>query len=330
MGKQGLEIVLHYKNIAVMGFKEVILNIRTILNAFKIVKKDILDYKPDVLILIDYPGFNLKMAKFAKDHSIKVIYYISPQLWAWKEGRIKTIKKNVDKMICILPFEKEYYAKWDYQVDYVGHPLVESIENFSPTTDFKSRHKLNDKPIIAILPGSRKQEIHKILPVLASVQQYFPDYQFVIAATTNFSPDFYTNISGTDNIKLVFNETYDLLSHSFAGLVTSGTATLETALFNIPLIVCYSTTSFTFLISKSFIKIKYISLVNLILNKSAVKELIQNNLTKYTICNELNKILGEDQYRSEMLGYLSQLKHLLGIEKASKMAAKIIYIFIKQ
>ena len=271
MAEQDMTIVLHYKKIAFMGFKEVLLHLYTLMNAFKVVKKDILYFKPDVLILIDYPGFNLRMARFAKEHRIKVVYYISPQLWAWKEGRINTIRQNVDKMICILPFEKDYYVKWNYTVDYVGHPLVEAIESFQSSPDFITKHKLNDKPIIAILPGSRKQEIQKILPILVSVQKDFSAYQFVIAATANFSARFYKTAAGTENIKLVFDETYDLLSNARAGLIASGTATLETALFGIPLIVCYSTTSLTYHISKSFIKIKYISLVNLILDKPAVK-----------------------------------------------------------
>jgi lipid-A-disaccharide synthase len=313
-----------------MGFKEVILNLKTVINALKVAKKDILNFKPDVLILIDYPGFNLRMARFAKEHGINVIYYISPQLWAWKEGRIETIRKYVDKMICILPFEKDYYAKWNYQVDYVGHPLVEAIEGYKSTPDFVTKHSLTEKPIIAILPGSRKQEIQKILAVLVSAQNDFPEYQFVIAATSNFSAEFYKAAAGTEDIKLVFDETYNLISHAQAGLIASGTATLETALFGIPLIVCYSTTSLTYFISKTFIKINYISLVNLILDKPAVKELIQKELTKENITTELTRILKNEPYRNEMLKNLAQLKQLIGEEKASKKAAEIIYTFIKQ
>jgi lipid-A-disaccharide synthase len=328
MSEEGMEVTLHYKKIAFMGFKEVFLHLRTIMSAFKIAKKDIVEFKPDVLILIDYPGFNLRMAKFAKKQGIRVVYYISPQLWAWKEGRIHSIRQCVDKMICILPFEKEYYNKWSFQVDYVGHPLVEAIDRFKSSPDFISRHDLNDKPIVAILPGSRKQEIEKILPVLVSVTDLFPDYQFVIGATSNFSADFYKSIAGSGNIKIIFDETYDLLSHAKAGLITSGTATLETALFGIPLAVVYSTTTVTYHISKRFIKIKYISLVNLILDKPAVKELIQKELTTDNIRNELTKILNDEQYRSEMLSNLAQLKHLLGEEKASKKAAEIVYRFV--
>jgi lipid-A-disaccharide synthase len=328
MADQGMEIVLHYKKIAFMGFKEVILHIGTVMNAFKVAKNDILSFRPDVIILIDYPGFNLRMAKFAKQQGIKVIYYISPQLWAWKEGRINTIRKYVDKMICILPFEKNYYAKWNYPVDYIGHPLVETIDGFKPTPGFITKHALNNKPIIAILPGSRKQEIQKILPVLVAVQKHFPSYQFVIGATSNFSTDFYKSVAGTDDIKLVFDETYDLLSYAKAGLIASGTATLETALFGIPLIVVYSTTSITYHISKSFIKIKYISLVNLILDKPAVKELIQKEFTTDSIQKELTQILENEVYRNEMLKNLAQLKHLLGEEKASRKAAEIINRFV--
>jgi len=330
MATQGMDIIIHYKKIAFMGFKEVILNLFTFMKAFRVVKQDILKFKPDVLILIDYPGFNLRMAKFAKQHGLKVIYYISPQLWAWKEGRINAIRQYVDKMICILPFEKDYYAKWNYKVDYVGHPLMETIEIHKPAPDFIRKNSLNEKPIIAILPGSRKQEIQKILPVLVSVQKEFPAYQFVVAATSNFSSGFYKTSAGTEDIKLVFDETYDLLSHAQAGLITSGTATLETALFGIPLIVCYSTTSFTYYISKSFIKINYISLVNLILDKPAIKELIQHELTAENITKELRKILEDDRYRDEMLKNLANLKALLGEEKASSKAAEIIYRFISQ
>jgi lipid-A-disaccharide synthase len=330
MVRQGLDLVIHYKSIAFMGFKEVILNLGIIMNAFRVARRDILSFKPDVLVLIDYPGFNLKMAAFAKKHGIKVVYYISPQLWAWKEGRIKTIRQNVDKMICILPFEKDYYKKWNYQVDYAGHPLVESIDQFRKSTDFIKRHDLNDKPVIAILPGSRQQEIQKILPVLVSVQDYFPGYQFVIAATSNFSEKYYKNIAGRDDIKLVFDETYDLLSYATAGLITSGTATLETALFGVPLIVVYSTTYLTYHISKQFIKIKYISLVNLILDKAAVKELIQDELTTSNIEKELRRILEDGNYRDQMISDLSMLKQQLGAEKASTKAATIIYTFITQ
>jgi lipid-A-disaccharide synthase len=328
MANAGLDVVVHYKSIAFMGLVEVVMNLGTIMKAIKTAKQDILAFKPDVLILIDYPGFNLKMAKFAKEQGIKVVYYISPKIWAWKEGRIDAIKKYVDKMICIFPFEKEFYAKWNYRVDYVGNPLVEAIGTYKPAVDFIAKHNLNEKPIIAVLPGSRVQEIQKILPVMVMAQQDFPDYQFVIAATSNFTTDFYKTLAGTDDLKLVFNETYDLLSYAKAGIITSGTATLETALFGVPQVVCYRTNYLSYHIGKRIVKIKYFSLVDLILDKAAVKELLQGEMTRENISDEIRKILEDVTYRNKILSDYTKLKELLGEEKASKKAAEIVYGFV--
>jgi lipid-A-disaccharide synthase len=320
----GADVVVHYKNIAFMGFKEVFVNLTLILKTLKFCKSDIKSYKPDAIILIDYPGFNLRIAKFAKKAGIKVIYYISPQLWAWKEKRISTIRKYVDKMLCILPFEVDFYKERACEVEYVGHPLVHRIVNFTPDKDFYQSHNLDQKPIIAILPGSRAQEVRKILPVLMSIESSFPDYQFVIAGASGFDKEFYENITRSKDLKIIFDDTYNLLSNAEVGLITSGTATLETALFGVPLVVCYRTSGLTYSLSKMLIKIKYISLVNLILNRPAVRELIQDELNAANLTNELDLLINDKDYRNKMKGHLKDLLKILGNKDASSEAAKII------
>ena len=263
MQQQGGTLVKHYKDLAFMGFSEVIMNLRTILGNIKICKKDIQEYKPDAVILVDYPGFNLRIAEFVKALGIKVYYYISPQIWAWKTGRVHKIKKFVDKMFVILPFEKEFYAKYDFEVDFVGHPLLDAMKDLPEINfeKFKSDHGLDDRKVIALLPGSRKQEIKKKLPIMLSVEKDFPKYQFVVAGAPSLDLDFYKEI-GDNQIKIVSNKTYDLLRISEAALVTSGTATLETALLNIPEVVCYKGSRISYEIGKRVVKyIKFISLV---------------------------------------------------------------------
>ena len=325
MQKQGGTLVKHYRDLAFMGFLEVVQNLGTILNNIKFCKKDILQNKPDVLILVDYPGFNLRIAKFAKELGIKVVYYISPQLWAWKEGRVETVKKYVDEMLVILPFEKDFYKKHQVDAHFVGHPLLDAIEGLQPidVQDFKKENNLNDKEIIALLPGSRKQEISKMLELMLSVRNDFKDYQFVIAGAPSLDKNFYEQFVDAD-VHFVSNRTYDLLRCSKAALVTSGTATLETALLNIPEVVCYKGSRISYEIGKRLIKnIKYISLVNLIIDREVVTELIQNELNTKNLVQELNKILNTEK-RQQVLNDYEILRTKLGGSGASQNAAEII------
>ncbi len=362
---EGATVVKHYKHLAFMGFVEVLFNLRTILKNLAFCKEDIRSFNPDVIVLIDYPGFNIKIAEWAKQKKFKTIYYISPQVWAWKEQRVKTIKKCVDKMLVILPFEKDYYRKWDYKVDYVGHPLVEVIERFKTdnrqqTTDDQQRttderparignrqwtmdngrwtttnnqHLTSDnyQSIIALLPGSRKQEINKKLPIMLQVSKSFPDFQFIVAKAPGVQDDFYEPfMTPYNNVSAVSNQTYNLLNRAAAALVTSGTATLETALFGVPEVVCYKGNPISYQIAKRVIKVKYISLVNLIMDKPVVKELIQDDLTAGNCIKELNELLLNGQRRAQLQKDYTDLKKLLSQGgHASANAAKIIVDFIK-
>lgn len=320
----GKQPVKHYHDLAFMGFLEVALNLRTILGNIKICKEDIKNYRPDVLILVDYPGFNLRIAEYAKSLGIKVVYYISPQLWAWKEGRVETVKKFVDEMLVILPFEKDFYKKHQVEAHFVGHPLLDAISDLEPVDieKFKSENHLNEKEIIALLPGSRKQEVEKKLEVMLSVCSYFPHYQFVIAGAPSLPKEFYEKYVD-ENVHFVSNKTYDLLRCSKAALVTSGTATLETALLNVPEVVCYKSSRISYEIGKRLVKnIKYISLVNLIMDREVVKELIQNELNTENLVEELKLILGEK--RQKILNDYDELRQKLGGKGASENAAEII------
>ena len=336
MQATGATLVKHYKHLAFMGFVEVIKNLRTIFKNLDYCKKDILAHKPDALILIDYPGFNLRIAEWAKQQGIKVIYYISPQVWAWKESRVKGIKKNVDKMLVILPFEKEFYKKWQYEVEYVGHPLVKVIDEFkdqyfNSASIYKTVALPNDGVnLIALLPGSRKQEILKKLPIMLQVSRHFPDYHFVVAKAPGLDESFYNELlSSYKNVSSVVNKTYELLSQSKAALVTSGTATLETALFNVPEVICYKGNAISFQIAKWLIKIKYICLVNLIMDKEVVKELIQEELIVDNITTELNKILFDVTKQAQIQKDYNDLKLLLSKGgNASANAANSVYKYL--
>ncbi len=326
MQATGAKLVKHYKELAFMGFVEVIKNLPAILKNIKFCKTDISSFNPDVIIFIDYPGFNLRMAKWAKENNYKTVFYISPQVWAWKENRVKGIKKYIDKMIVILPFEKDFYKKWNYEVEYVGHPLVEVIENF------KSQHpeiRISENTI-ALLPGSRKQEIQIKLPVMLEASKNFPGYEFVVAKAPSIEDDFYEDfIKDYANVKMIANETYLLLMKSVAALVTSGTATLETALFGVPEIVCYRAGNISYQIAKRLVKLKFICLVNLIMNREVVRELIQNDLTPEKITTELKKILLDPQKKEKMREDYAQLKQLLSEGgNASLNAAESIYRFL--
>jgi lipid-A-disaccharide synthase len=322
-------LVKHYKELAFMGFAEVLKNLPTILRNLKFCKEDITQYKPDVLVLIDYPGFNLRIAKWAKEQGFKIIFYISPQVWAWKENRVQAIKNGVDKMMVILPFEKAFYTKWDYKVDYVGHPLVEVIDDW---LQHAQRKTLSTKPVIAILPGSRKQEILKKLPIMLEVSKYFPEFEFIVAKAPGQEDEFYTGLlSDFPNVSSVRNDTYNLLSQSEAALVTSGTATLETALFGVPEVVCYKGSAVSYWIARKLVKIKFISLVNLIMDKEVVKELIQHDLTVNNLKNELHRLLHDPVKKNQLKLNYTALKNLLSEGgHASSNAAAIIIEFLNQ
>lgn len=331
MENVGGTLVRHYRDLAFMGFVEVAMNIRTILKNISFCKKDISAYQPDIMILIDYPGFNLRIAPYAKSLGIPVVYYISPQVWAWKSGRVKLIRQVVDKMLVILPFEKEYYQKeWDFETTFVGHPLIDAIakRETPDETDFRQKWQLSDKPIIALLPGSRKQEIQTKLPIMLSVVDDFPEYQFVIAGAPGQEKAFYQPFL-RNGVQLVENQTYNLLQLSHAALVTSGTATLETALLNVPQVVCYKGSRISYEIGKRLVKhIQFISLVNLIMNREVVTELIQHQLNYNNLKHELGKILDGSQ-RVQMLSDYTQLRNTLGGTGASKRAAQEIENLIK-
>ncbi len=327
MQNVGGTLVKHYRDLAFMGFAEVVMNLKTILYNIKFCKQDLLKYQPDVLILVDYPGFNMRIAEFAKLNHIHVDYYISPQIWAWKENRIKKIKRDVDQMYVILPFEKGFYEdKHSFPVNFVGHPLLDAIADRKPKdiADFRKEHHLNQKPIIAVLPGSRKQEIAKMLSVTLQMVDRFTDYQFVIAGAPSQSLSFYQQFTQQSKVSIVENKTYDLLSVSYAALVTSATATLETALFKVPELVCYKGSSISYQIGKRLVKnIKYISLVNLILDKEVVSELIQNDFNDKRLESELFKILEKKNREKIFLDYYD-LEQKLGGKGASEKTAELI------
>ncbi len=313
---QGVELAKHIKETAFMGLLDVLKNLGAIKENLNYCKQDILDYKPDALILVDYPGFNLKIAKFAKQQGIKVFYYISPKVWAWNKSRVSKIKRYVDELLVIFPFEVEFYQKYGMKVTYVGNPLLDEIGKGNFSFSYST-----EKPIIALLPGSRKQEIEGILPEMLRIVNHYPNHQFVIAATNNFSKQYYHSFIKEKNVKLVFDETYGLLSNATAALVTSGTATLETALFKVPQVVCYKTNWLTYFLAKNLIKIKYLSLVNILMDKLVVKELIQKELNKNRIKVELDILLNDNK---EILTDYDKLSDLLNKKGASKNAAQFI------
>lgn len=325
MQEVGGTLVKHYKERAFMGFAEVILNLRTILGFMKFCKEDIEAFKPDKLILIDNSGFNLPIAKWAKQKGIRTVYYISPQVWASRSGRVKAIKRDIDEMFVVLPFVKDFYEKFDYEVNFVGHPLLDAVSNrpLVDDTAFRTEHNLSDKPIIALLPGSRKQEIKKMLSVMLKMPELFPEYEFVIAGAPSQEFSFYKQFIKQDNVAFISNKTYDLLSISSAALVTSGTATLETALFKVPEVVCYKTSRLSFEIGKRIVNLKFISLVNLIMNREVVRELIQSEFNEKNLALELENIL-KDEFRTKMFWDYYELEKQLGGSGASKRAASFI------
>lgn len=318
--EQGATLVRHYRDLAFMGFVEVLMHLRTILNNISFCKEDIAQWKPDAVILVDYPGFNLRIAPAVKEMGIPVFYYISPQVWAWKQSRVHKIKASVDKMFCILPFEKDFYQRFDFASDFVGHPLLDAIANWSAPSSLKD----DGRKIIALLPGSRKQEIRTMLPVMLRCAKQFPNYRFVIAGAPSQPESFYKEWMAEHPAEIVFGETYALLKRSYAALVTSGTATLETALFNVPEVVCYKGSAISYQIAKRLVKVKYISLVNLVMDREVVKELIQNEMTAANMAEELRKITEDPARRQRLLDDYKELHHRLGDSGASEKTARLI------
>ena len=326
-------LVKHIRELAFMGFWEVITHLRTILKNISFCKQDILAYQPDAILLVDYPGFNLRIAEWAHEKGIKVIYYISPQVWAWKQKRVHKIKKVVDKMYVILPFEAEFYKRFDYEVTYLGHPLLDEIGKHAFSEEqrkaFYAKHALNDLPIIAVLPGSRRQEVSKKLPIMLDALKAFPEYQVVIAGAPSLDAEFYAPFN-SENVKMISNETYALLASSKAAVVTSGTATLETALFKIPEVVCYKSSRFSYEIAKRLVKVEYISLVNLIMNREVVKELIQADCNSTDIRNELTKLLNDEDYKQQLMKDYDELESILGGGGASDKVAQSVLLELKK
>jgi len=326
MQQVGGTLVKHYKDLAFMGFAEVLMNLKTILNNIDFCKKDIIAFNPDVIIFIDYPGFNMRIAKWAKQKGFDTHYYISPQIWAWKENRIKAIKRDVNEMYVILPFEKDFYEKkHHYKVHFVGHPLIDAINQFKEkdVVDFRKKYHLDEREIIALLPGSRKQEIERLLTVMLSIVNDYSQFQFVIAGAPSQDYEFYKKFIKQENVKFISNDTYSLLNHSYAALVTSGTATLETALFKVPQVVLYKANNISYQIAKRIIKLKYISLVNLIMDQLIVTELIQDDCNSNKIKIEFDKIINNPN-RAQMLDNYTSLIEVLGKEQASEKVVAVL------
>jgi lipid-A-disaccharide synthase len=325
----GVTPILHTSQLAFMGFIEVLANLRTISKNLKTVQQAILDYRPDTLILIDFPGFNLRIASFGKQQGIPVCYYISPKIWAWNQKRVHKIKKVVDKMFCILPFEVDFYKKWDMEVSYVGNPLLDAIEKHQPNPQFRSQKGLDNRPIIALLPGSREMEIRRILPVMADLQRFFPKHQLVVAGAPNLTHEYYReHMMGLDH-PVVYYSTYDLLQQAEAAVVTSGTATLETALLGVPQVVVYKANPISVSIARLLVKIRFISLVNLINDMLSVRELIQEDCTTPTIAKELDLLINDKEYRNNVLENYELLRSKVGDSGASKRTAVEIVSFVK-
>jgi len=330
MAETSGELVMHYRKHAFMGLFPVLWNLRIIKRNFALVEKDIGNYRPDALILIDYSGFNLRVAKMVKSPGLKIYYYISPQVWAWRKNRVKVIKAVVDKLFSILPFEKEFYKAYDFDVEYVGHPLLDAIDEYvkgqpAGMDDFISRNKLSGKPIIALLPGSRTQEINSQLPCMAKVSKSFSNYEFLIASAPSMDEEIYEPYTGKYPVKLIRDQTYDLLRFSDAALVTSGTATLETALLKVPQVVCYKAGALSYHIVKKLVDIRFISIVNLIMKEPVIKELIQKDMTERNLLAELELLLNDSSYRGRMIENYNELEKKLGGAGASDRAARGIF-----
>jgi lipid-A-disaccharide synthase len=328
--KAGVELFVHYAKFAVMGFAEILLNILKIAGYLRKCREDILAYNPDVIILIDYAGFNRQIARFGKKKNIKVFYYITPKVWAWNQGRAHQLKANVDRMFVILPFEKDFYKKFNWDVDYVGNPVLDAVKAHQRDENFLLKTNLNPTtPIIALLPGSRKQELLRIIPVLMEVIRKFPDFQFTVATVNNLEKNLYAPLADLNNVKLVEEDTYNLLLNARAAIVTSGTATLETALFKVPQIVVYRAPPISYALAKMVIKVKFISLVNLIAGREVIKELIQDEANLSNIAQELKAIISEGAYRNKILADYDMIFERLDTGSASQNAARLMVHYLK-
>lgn len=327
MQAQGGKMLVHYREMAYMGVVEVLANIGKVRRNFAICKEQMLSYRPDAVILVDYPGFNLKMARFAKEHGFRTYYYISPKIWAWKKGRAHTIRKYVDKMFAIFPFEIDFYKQFDYRVEYVGNPLTDAMKEFEPNlmdeTQFRLKHNLDARPIIALVPGSRKSEISNLLPEMLAVMPDFPAYQFVVCGAPGIDPSFYDRLLKGKEAHIVFGDTYNVIHNAEAAAVTSGTATLETAFLRTPQVVCYKMAALTYWLAEIFVKIKWFSLVNIVAGCEVVKELLQSHLSA-DISKELRHILDDEAYRNKMLESYNDIRNTLGDGLAAENAAKVI------
>ncbi|MFB9864203.1 lipid-A-disaccharide synthase [Rufibacter immobilis] len=330
MEAAGAELVKHYQEMAFMGFLEAAKNLFKIKRFLNECQTDLMAFKPDVVILVDYAGFNLRIAKFAKANGLKVFYYISPKIWAWNQGRVHTIKQLVDKMFVIMPFEKDFYQKFDYKTDYVGNPVSDAVAAHVSNPNFREDNELDDRPIIAVLPGSRQQEIENILYIMLSILPPFQDYQFVVAAVSNFSREYYEHFNRKPFIKIVYDQTYDILANADAALVTSGTATLETAMFNVPQVVCYRTSAVSYWIGRAVIKVPFISLVNLIAGKKVVPELIQGDMNAQNLVKELKNILQNPAGRTAQLDGYKRVRELIGDFNTSETAAKLMVQYLRE
>ncbi len=331
MASQAQGLLMHYNNVSIMGFVEVLMNLRSIFANMDLCKKQIISFAPDVVILIDYPGFNLRIAEYCKDKGIKVVYYISPKVWAWKENRAKKLEKYVDLLLLIFPFEVDYFKKWKVKTAYVGNPLMDEIHQFSPNPTFRKQNQLSEKPIIALLPGSRKQEIKTTLPLMIKLAQSYSDYQFLVAGAPSISKDFYAayeNENENENVKIIYNQTYDILSQSTAAIVCSGTATLETALFNIPQVCAYVAHPVSYMIAKMLVKIKFISLVNLNLDREVICELIQDDFNENRLKLEFVAVMPNGNKREILLKDYASLRDLFGVGASNNAASEILKLLI--
>ncbi len=326
---EGVEISVDYSEVALMGFLEVLFGFRKVLKYLKIVKDDIIEYDPDLIILVDYGGFNMKIAKFATERGIPVHYYIPPKVWAWNQSRALKLKATTERIYSILPFETEFYKRFDMEVDYVGNPLFDEINKFKPHEFFLQKNELSFDPIVALLPGSRKQEVNGMLSKMIKVAQSFEGVQFVVAGVSSLDASVYDQARKA-GLKVTFDQTYDLLHHAVAAVVTSGTATLETALFRVPQVVVYQTSAVTYAIAKRLVEVEFISLVNLIAGRGVVKELIQDEFSVDHVKSELNSILKNQVYKGQMLQGYDEVMEVLGKESASETTAEKILEAIKK
>lgn len=330
MRNAGLDLVVHYRELAFMGFAEVLANLNTISKKLKQCQRDIIEFKPDVIILIDYAGFNLRIAKFAKARGIRVYWYISPKVWAWNQNRAWKLKASVDKLFVILPFEKQFFKRYNWEVDYVGNPVLDAVKAYQPNPEFLSKNRFrSDAPLVALLPGSRKQELHNIVPLMAAVASRLPHLQFGIATVNNVSNDLYDSLKGLSNVHAIDGTTYDLLAHANAAIVTSGTATLETALFKVPQVVVYKTSWLSYTIGKLVVRVPFISLVNLVAEREVVKELIQHQATEKNVLSELKSILEVKTYREGIGKGYDEIISVLDTGSASENTARLMLKYLQ-